>query len=229
MRLIGNWLALRSRVSLVRRAAKGRGFTLPEALTATVVLSLVIGTVSQIYMGSLQAWYRGSTEGLSQEKAAWVIQRMAPDLQEGMSVTPGTAPFDSCYLAIQLPAKVYDSGQNTYLNQIAVNGYGQPYLVPGNYVVLYRGDAAGHLDIHGTRIWRRLAAPDGSVLKQYEIADNVVDNPVDPATGNPKANFRYWPDVYRLRSVEVTVTVQEKQGSRTSSATMNGELTLRNR
>ena len=208
---------------------RAHGFTLPEVLTAAVVLSLVIGTVTQIYMSSLRAWYRGSTEGLSQEKAAWVVQRMAPDLREGMSVTPGTTPFDSCYVAIQLPAKVWDSGQQTYLNQLAVNALGQPYLIPGDYAVFYRGDGDGNLDVHGTRIWRRLAAPDGTVLKQFVIADNVVDNPTDPATGAPKANFRYWPDIYRLRSVEITVTVQEKQGSRTSSATMNGELTLRNR
>lgn len=208
---------------------KRRGFTFPEAVTATLILSLVIGTVTQIYMASMRAWSRGTTEDLSQQKAAWVIGRMAPDLRQGISVTPGAAPFDSSYIAIRLPAKVWDSGESTYHNQIAVNGLGQPYLVPGNYAVFYRGDDQGNLDVHGTKIWRRETSPTGTVLKQYAIADNVVDNPVDPLTGSPKQNFRYWPDVYRLRSVEATVTVREKQGSRTSSATINGELSLRNR
>lgn len=210
------------------RTRKLDGLTLPEALVATVVLSLVIGSVSQIYMGSLQAWRRGTTENTSQQKAAWVIQRMAPDLREGISVTPGTAPFDSCYLAIRLPDKVYDTATNTYLNHLEVNALGQLYLVPGNYAVFYRGDAAGNLDLQGDRIWRRLVSPSGTVLRQYAIADNVIDNPIDPATGNPKTNFRYWPDVYRLKSVEVTVTVSEREGSKYATATTNGELTLRN-
>jgi len=212
-----------------RRTSRiSRGFTLPEVLTAAMVLSLLAGTVTQIYMGSLRAWSRGATEDLSQQKAAWVIQRMAPDLREGLSVTPGTAPFDSCYIAVRLPAKVLDTGSGTYLNQIAVDADGQPYLVPGNYAVFYRGNPDGSLNANGTCIWRRLISPTGTLIKQFVIADNIIDNPTDPGTGAPQTNFRYWPDVYRLKSVEITVTVQERQGSRTSSATMNGELTLRN-
>lgn len=205
------------------------GFTLAEVLTAAMILSVVIGSVSQIYTGSLRAWYRGTSENLSQQKASWVVQRMAPDLREGISVTPGTAPFDSCYIAIRLPDKTYDSTNQTYRNHIDVNGLGEPYLVPGNFAVFYRGDAEGNLDLHGAKIWRRLVSPAGEVLKQYEIADNVVDNPIDPTTGEPRTNFRYWPDVYRLSSVEVTVTIQEKAGSKKSSTTMTGELALRNR
>lgn len=206
-----------------------RGFTLPEVLTATVILSLLLGTVSQIYIGSLRAWSRGTTEELSQQKASWVIERMAPDLRDGMGVTPGTAPFDSSFIAVQLPAQVWDAGQSTYLNQIAVDAAGQPYLVPGNYAVFYRGDGAGNLDLQGSRIWRRLVAPDGTVLRQYVVADNVVDNPIDPDTGYPTELFCYWPDPYRLRSVEVTVTVEERQGSHTAAATMVGELSMRNK
>lgn len=207
------------------------GFTLAEVLTAAMILSVVVGSVSQIYTNSLTAWYRGTSENLAQQKASWVVQRMAPDLREGISVTPGTVPFDSCYIAIRLPDKLYDSTNQTYRNHIEVNGLGEPYLVPGNYAVFYRGDADGNLDLQGTRIWRRLVSPTGEVLKQYEIADNVVDNPIDPTTAKPKFNFRYWPDVYRLSSVEVTVTIQEqeKAGSKKSITTMTGELALRNR
>lgn len=202
---------------------------MPEVLTAAVVLSLVLGSVSQIYIGSLRTWYRGTTENISQQKAAWVIQRMAPDLQEGISVTPGTTPFDSCYVAIRLPDKVWDVANSTYKNHIEINAMGEPYLVPGNYAVFYRSDNDGNLDLQGAHIWRRLVTPTGTILKQYSIADNVIDNPIDPNTGSPKTNFRYWPDVYRLKSVEITVTVQERAASKISSSTANGELTLRNR
>ena len=206
-----------------------RGFTLPEVLTSAIVISLIVGTVVQIYAGSLRAWYRGTTQNISAQKVAWVIQRMAPDLREGISVTPGTAPFDSSYVAVRLPDKVFDAANSTYKNHIAVNASGQPYLVLGNYAVFYRGDGNANLDLHGTHIWRRLVTPTGTVLKQYSVADNVIDNPIDPATNEPKANFRYWPDVYRLKSVEITVTIEEHQGAKSSSSTASGELTLRNR
>jgi len=206
-----------------------RGFTLPEVLTSAIVISLIIGTVVQIYAGSLRAWYRGTTQNASAQKASWVIQRMAPDLREGISVTPGTAPFDSSYVAVRLPGKIFDATQQTYKNHIAIDASGRPYLVLGNFAVFYRGDDSANLDLHGTHIWRRLVTPTGTVLKQYAVADNVVDNPIDPATGGPRANFRYWPDVYRLKSVEITVTIEEHQASKTSSTTANGELTLRNR
>ena len=214
---------------MMRPRKENRGFTLPEVLTAALVISLVIGSVVQIYGSSLRAWYRGTTENISEQKASWVIQRMAPDLREGISVTPGTTPFDSSYVAVRLPDKVFDSARSTYKNHIEVNAMGQPYLVPGNYAVFYRGDNGGNLDVQGTHIWRRLVSPTGQVLKQYSIADNIIDNPIDPVTGNPKASFRYWPDMYRLKSVEITVTVLERAASKRSSATANGELTLRNR
>lgn len=214
---------------MMRVRSQRRGFTLPEVLTSAVVISLIIGTVVQICGSSLRVWYRGTTENMSAQKAAWVIQRMAPDLREGICVTPGTAPFDSSFVAIRLPDKIFDSANSTYANHIEVNGLGEPFLVPGNYAVFYRGDGDGNLDVQGTHIWRRLVSPTGTVLKQYSVADNVIDNPIDPVTGNPKASFHYWPDLYRLKSVEVTVTVQERQASKRSSATANGELTLRNR
>jgi len=223
-----NTLAI-SAASRVPHVGVGRfGITLPEVLTAALVLSVIMGTVTSIYTGSLRAWCRGSAETYAEQKAAWAVQRMVPDIRSGISVLPGVAPHEASYITIQLPHRVFDTGQNTYLNQIAVDAHGNPYLVPGGWAVYFRGDAAGNADAGGDRIWRRLVAADGSVLKEDVLADHVVDNP-DDATGNPHPMFVYWPDVYRLRSVEVTVTVQEKQGSRTGQTTMNGEITLRNR
>jgi hypothetical protein len=153
---------------------------------------------------------------------------MAPDLQTGVSVSAASSPYEDVCIAVRLPAKTYDSGQGAYLNQVAVDAEGVPYLVEGDYAVYYRGDAEGNIAVDGDRIWRRLVSgTDGTVIKEQVIADNIIDNPNDD-TGNPKPMFIYWPDIYRLRSVEVTVTVQERQGNRTATKTMNGELTLRN-
>ncbi len=204
-----------------------RGVTLAEALTVAVVLGIVFASVSAIYSMSMRGWYLGTAETFAEQKASWVIRRMGPDLRQAMSVTPAAPPNDSVYLVLQIPAKSYDTGEGAYLNQVAVDGYGDPYLVPGNYVVYYRGNENGSLDDSGDRLWRKVAAPDGTVLKEQVLADNVADNPNDD-TGNPKPMFIYWPDIYRLRSVEITVTVLESRGHREARKTVTGELSLRN-
>jgi hypothetical protein len=204
-----------------------RGATLPEVLTAALVLGVVVASVSAIYSMSMRGWYLGAAETYAEQKAAWVIQRMTPDLRQAMSVTPAAPPNESVYVVFQIPAKSYDAGEGIYLNQVAADAYGEPYLVPGDYVIYYRGNASGGLDVTGDRVWRMLAHSDGTVVKQQVIADNVVDNPED-GTGSPKAMFIYWPDMYRLRSVEITVTVEESRGHRTARKTMTSELSLRN-
>lgn len=204
-----------------------RGVTLPEVLTAVMVLAVVVGTVSSIYTLAMRAWYLGAAETYAEQKAAWAIQRMAPDLRQGMSVTPAAPPNESTYLVTQVPAKAFDTGEGVHLNQVAVDAYGAPYLVPGDYVIYYRGNEHGALDASGDRLWRMVAHADGTVVKQQVIADHIVDNP-DDGTGTPKQMFIYWPDIYRLRSVEVTVTVEETRGHRTARKTMVGELSLRN-
>jgi hypothetical protein len=204
------------------------GVTLPEVVTAAMVLGIIIGSVSAIYMTAMQTWYRGASENYAEQKASLAVDRMRPDLQQGMSVTAAASPYDEVCIAVQLPAKTYDSGQGVYLNQVAVDTEGHPYLVQGDYVVYYRGDGEGNISVSGDRIWRRLLrVSDGAILKEQVIADHVVDNQPD-GTGSPKPMFIYWPDIYRLRSVEVTVTVREQYGHRTATKTMNGELALRN-
>ncbi len=212
-----------------RYARREHGVTLPEVLAAIMVLSVIIGSVSGIYVTALRTWYTGAAETYAEQKASLTVQRMAPDLQLGMSVTPASTPYDHVCVAIRQPAKLYDSGEGVYLNQIATDADGKPYLVPGDNAVYYRGDEYGNIALDGDRIWRRLIrASDGMTLKQQMIADNVVDNP-DDGTGSPKPMFIYWPDVYRLRSVEVTITIEEKRGSRTATKTMNAEFAVRNK
>ncbi len=206
---------------------RANGVTLPEVLTAAIVLTVIVGSVSAIYAAAMRGWYQGASLAYAEQKASWVIQRAAPDIQQALSITPASSPYDTLCIAVQLPAKTYDGYSGVYLNQVSTDADGNPYLVPGNHAVYYRGDEYGNLAVDGDRIWRRLTLPDGTLIKQQEIADNVVDNP-DDGTGTPKPMFIYWPDIYRLRSVEVTITVQETRGHRTATASMAGELTLRN-
>jgi prepilin-type N-terminal cleavage/methylation domain-containing protein len=214
----------------MRRTAKRstRGVTLPEILAAMLVFSVIVGSVSAIYTTAMRTWYIGAAENYAEQKASLALQRMVPDLQQGLSVTEASSPYNEICIAIQLPAKTYDSGEGVYLNQVGTDAEGKPYLIEGDYAVYYRGNEYGHISLTGDRIWRRVVrASDGATLRQQELADNVIDNPPD-ATGTPMPMFIYWPDIYRLRSVEVTVTVQEEYGHRTATKTMNGELSLRN-
>lgn len=204
-----------------------RGVTLPEMLTAIMVFSVIIGTVCAIYTTSMRTWYLGAAENYAEQKASLAVQRMVLDLQQGLSVTAASSPYDDVCIAVRLPAKTYDTGGGVYLNQVAVDADNTPYLVEGDYAVYYRGDSDANIAVDGDRVWRRLVrASDGAVIKQQMIADKVIDNP-DDGTG-PKPMFIYWPDIYRLRSVEITITVRERMGNRTATKTMNGELTLRN-
>jgi hypothetical protein len=212
-----------------RRAAQAKlGISLAEALTVAVVLGIIMGTVTAIYTGSLRAWARGSTEAYANEKSSWALQRMVPDIRLGMSVVPGIAPYEATYIAIQLPQRNYDAGLGRYVNQIGVDAHGEAYLIPGGWIVYFRGDSDGNPSVHGDTLWRREVDVGGNTVKEDVLADHVVDNPVDD-TGQPKPTFVYWPDIYRLKSVEATVTVRERQGVRTSQTTMTGEITLRNR
>lgn len=201
---------------------------MPEMLTAIMVFSVIIGTVCAIYTTSMRTWYLGAAENYAEQKSSLAVQRMVPDLRQGLSVTAASSPYDDVCIAVQLPAKSYDSGAGVYLNQVTSDASGAPYLVQGDYAVYYRGDSNANIAVDGDCVWRRLVrAFDGAVIKQQMLADNVIDNPVDE-TGNPKPMFIYWPDIYRLRSVEITITVQERMGNRTATKTMNGELSLRN-
>ncbi len=214
---------------MTRRLSQTRnGVTLPELLAAIMVLSVIAGSITAIYMTAMRTWYRGAAETYAEQKASWVVQRMVPDLQQGMSVTPASTPYDEVCIAIRLPATTYDSYEGAHLNQIATDADGKPYLVAGDWAVYYRGDEYGNIALHGDRLWRRyVRGSDGYTLKQAVVADHIMDNP-DDGTGSPKPMFIYWPDIYRLRSVEVTVTVQEERGNRTATETMNAELALRN-
>ena len=156
----------------MRRRAKGKaiGVTLPEVLTAVMVFAVVAGSVSAIYTTAMKTWYIGAAENYAEQKASLAVQRMVPDLQQGVSVTAASHPYDAICIAIRLPAKVYDSGEGVYLNQVGSDGEGKPYLIEGDWAVYYRGNEYGHISLTGDRIWRRvIRASDGATLRRQVL------------------------------------------------------------
>ncbi len=204
------------------------GFTLVEVVVVITVLAGLLGSVLAIYFMGMQSWRRGVPEGRTRELAAWALKRMDPDIRQAMALTAFPAPCNGYGITLRLPARTYDSGEQTYFNTISVGGDGRPYLVQGNQVSYYRGDAAGSASLSGDRIWRVLTTSEGGELRREVIVQGVVDNAPD-ATGNPKPMFIYWPDMYRLKSVEVTVNIRMTEAGRTAAAQISGETALRNK
>lgn len=202
-----------------------RGFTLAEVLTVSVILGILVVSVSTIYMAALRAYRRGEPANSAERKASWAISRMVPDFQHAIAVIPAEPPNDATAVAVRLPDKVWDAADSIHYNHIAIAGT-EMSLVPGDYVYYYRGDDAGNMDAAGSKLWRAVVHADGSPGKRYVIADSIVDNPLQD--GAPKPMFIYWPDVTRLRSVEMTVTAQARSGSEVANSTMVSEVCFRN-
>jgi prepilin-type N-terminal cleavage/methylation domain-containing protein len=214
------------------RGRKGRldrrGFTLMEAMVSVVILAGLLGSVLAIFFTCGQTWRRGVSESRAQTLSWLALKRMAPDIREAMSLTPFPAPFVGYGITLQLPARTFDSDESTYFNIVSVDGEGNPYLETGNQVHYFRGNAAGYPSVSGDRLWRVVTAPDGSELRRQVVVESLLDNPPD-ASGSPKPIFLYWPDIFRLKSVETTITVEAEESGRKASSTVVGETALRNR
>ena len=211
-----------------RASNRQAGYSLAEVMVAIVILGILLVGVSSMYWASYRLWRRGEPANSAERAAALAIQRMMPDLRSAIAATQLDPPNDATGIRMQLPARTWDATQNTYWNTLATDGQGKPYLVAGNYVLYYRGTASGAASPTGSILWRVLYGPTGYLLRQSQIVQNITDNPPEPDQTQPKPIFKYWPDVTRLRSVEITVSVRQGTGGDTATVTMLSELTLRN-
>jgi hypothetical protein len=203
----------------------GDGFTLAEALMVTVIFGLIVVSVSTIYMAALRAYRRGEPANSAERKAAWAVSRMVPDFQQAIAIIPAAPPNDRTAVAVRVPDKVWDAADSIHYNHVSVSG-SDLSLVPGDLVYFYRGSDSGAMDPAGSKLWRSVVHANGTMGKQYVVADHLVDNP--PKAGAAKPMFIYWPDVTRLRSVEMTITVQERAGAQVANSTMVSEVCFRN-
>jgi type II secretory pathway pseudopilin PulG len=204
------------------------GYTLAEALVSMTILGILLVGVSSLYFASYRLWRRGEPANTAERAAALAVQRMVPDLRSGLLASELDSPNNLTGIRIRLPARTWDASEAGHLNVILTDAVGAPYLAAGDYVLYYRGTEYGYATPTGSVLWRVLAQPDGHILRQTKLVENVVDNPPLPGQTEPKPMFLYWPDVTRLKSVEITVTVREAMGSESATVTMLSELTLRN-
>lgn len=200
------------------------GFTLAEALTVTVIFGFMVVSVSTIYMAALRAYRRGEPANSAERKASWAVRRMLPDFQHAININidPSTQSYA---VAMQVPDRVWDATDQAHYNNVAVAGT-ELALVPGDWIYYYRGNDAGYMDPAGSKLWRAVVHADGTPGKKYVFADSIVNNPSEG--GAPKDMFIYWPDLVRLRSVEMTITVRQQAGREFADSTMVSEVCLRN-
>ena len=203
-----------------------RGMTLPELMVVCLVMFIVLAAVSGIYYGSMRLYRRGEPANTAARKVAWALARMAPDIQQGISVTLPNA--EKTEARIVTPDKQQQVGGPTFYNVVSLTPTGDPYLVRGNEIRYYRGTIGGAPDAHGSYLWRRVVHPDGTSLAPTLIADNVVDNPPPAGATQPRPMFDYWPDPSFYKCVLVTVTVREATGSQVSTVPMSTWVALRN-
>jgi len=197
-------------------------------MVVVVILAGLMGAVLAIYFSCGQTWRRGVSESRAQSLTLMALRRMAPDIREAMSLTPFPAPYDGYGITLQLPARAYDATERTYFNTVSIGGDGRPYLAAGDKVNYFRGNASGAPSLTGERLWRVVTAPDGTELHREVVITGLLDNPPGGA-GSPKPIFIYWPDIFRLKSVESTVTVQAEESGKKATSTLVGETALRNR
>jgi len=205
-----------------------RGFTLPEVMVSTIILGILAVAVTTVFMACSRTYYVGATDQAAERLAAGALERMVPDLRAAMLVNQGEPPNENSHLLLQMPERVWNADAEAYEYTLAPDSLGNLGLVAGDIVHYYRGNAAGEMTPSGDHIWRMVVHQDGSPGKTFAIASHVVDNPYDSAYAGPKPMFVYWPNEVLRESVEVTITVEVKEGARTSRRTAHSEVALRN-
>jgi type II secretory pathway pseudopilin PulG len=203
-----------------------RGMTLPELMVVSLVMFIILAAVSGIYYGCVRIYQRGEPANTAARKAAWALVRMAPDMQQAISVTLPTV--EKAEARIVVPEKQQEAGGPTFYNVISLSPDGNPYLARGNEVRYYRGTAGGTPDPNGSTLWRKVIRLDGTSLSPTLITDNVVDNPPPEGLTQPRPLFDYWPDPSFYKCVLMTITVRETKGSQVSTVPMSTWVALRN-
>jgi len=209
----------------MRLAARRRGITLIEMLVASAIIALIVGAIGSLYVSTLKLWNKGSAEDLAKQKAAWVLTRATDDFRTTMQVVD----FSDTWVEARVPEISWDADLGTRMNVVAIDEAGELFLEKGGFVEYFLGDADGAAADDGTYVWRQTLDSDGNVIETRQLADSVLTNPDDPATGAPKPFIKYWPVFETGRAVEMTLTVSAKVGPNTSTITMSDWFMLRNR
>lgn len=198
-----------------------RGFTLPELLVAMAVMGALAWTISMIYFSVLSIYNRNMWKLRPYDEATKAVERITDEAREAMIIqtdTPGE-------LRMVLPEK--DANRDNVLVSTSLG----LALSQGDVVVIYMSDQTGAYGAAGHCLWKGVQ-PKGTIelVPKVMIADDIHPelNPVNPATGQPRPLFKYWPDTRHLWGVEMWITSTALVRGHVQTQTAHGESYLRN-
>jgi len=197
-----------------------RGFTLPELLVAMAVMGALAWTISMIYFSVLSIYNRNMWRLRPYDEATKAIERITDEAREAMIIqtdTPGE-------LRLVLPEK--DANRDNVLISTSLG----LALSQGDVVVIYLSDRTGAYGAAGNCLWKGVQRKGTiELVPKAMIADDIHPelNPLDPATGQPRPLFKYWPDPYH-RGVEMWMTSTAAVRGQMRTQTAHGESYLRN-
>ncbi len=205
-----------------RRTSRRRGFTLPELMVAAGVMGILAYGTSMIYFSVLKIYNQQIWRLPPYDAATAAVKRVADEMRDAMLIEE----HGENYIIFVTPLK--DTNRENVLT-LGADGY---HLTQGDAVMFYLSDATGAVGVEGNCLWKAVKSPgDESFAPRIKIADNIHPelNPADPATEQPRAMFKYWPDDVRLWGVEVWMTSTAAVHGQTKTQTAHSESYLRNR
>jgi len=198
-----------------------RGFTLPELLVAMAVMGVMAWTVSLIYFSVLGVYSKNMWRLRPYDEATRAVERVSEEVREAMVINT----FGTQSLVVIMPDK--DNNRDNVLVD-AGDGF---VLAQGDWVAYYLSDETGGFDAQGHCLWKTVKSAGASdYVRRVKIAEDIHPelNPVDPATGQPRPMFKYWPDEVRLWGVEMWITSTSEVRGELKPQTAHTECYLRN-
>ena len=211
----------------VRQRERGKlpgqpGVTLIELMVAVSVMGILYYSISVIYFSVLNIYNNQVWKLPPYDAATAAAQRVSKEIREAMQIDS----YGTDWVVVIMPEKTADRE-----NVLTLGGDGQYHLSQGDLVLYYLSDSTGSVTATGNCLWKAVA-PKGTTnfTPKVKIADNIHQelNPVDPATGQPHAMFRYWPDLTRLWGIEMWMTSTATVHGVVKTQTAHSESFLRN-
>ncbi len=200
---------------------KNAGFTLIELIVSMSVMSLLTFGLSMIYFSCLKTYQNSYWKMPPYDEATVATQEIAQKLQGAMLIDS----FGTDWLIAVMPQ--LDANRDIVLD----NDDGDLSMTAGNKLFFYLSDESGSMTTQGNMLWMAVKeAGAEEFVPKKQIAENVHPelNPIDPATGEVRPMFRYWPNADHLWGVEMWITSTTNVHGELRPQTAYSEVYLRN-
>jgi prepilin-type N-terminal cleavage/methylation domain-containing protein len=177
------------------------GFTLIEALMAMVVMVVIMGSVSTIYLTSTRVWKRCSSQAQADPPAHMTIARISKELRNAYKIDE----MGNTSIKFSLPRR---DG----------NGINVVPLQAAEQISYYLSDETGASGATGNILWRRRIDIASGANATQRIAGNVV-----------QLGFSYDATATRvLKIYAISITVVGREGRQEYRSAFGSHIAFRN-